>query len=123
MKRKNDPRHQRRIKLMQDLFTYDFNAKIKSDGIQKILDNLEEIDELIQKSAPNRPLVQVNNIDLAILRLATFELIMDRQTPPKVVVDEAVELGKEYGSESSAKFINGALGNLIEQEKIDTNGK
>lgn len=108
---------------MQDLFTYDFNAKIKSDGIQKILDNLEEIDELIQKSAPNRPLVQVNNIDLAILRLATFELIMDRQTPPKVVVDEAVELGKEYGSESSAKFINGALGNLIEQEKIDTNGK
>lgn len=120
MKRKNDPRHQRRIKLMQDLFTYDFNAKAKSEAIQKILDNIEKIDKLIQKAAADRPLTQVNNIDLAILRLATFELIMDKQAPPKVIVDEAVELGKEYGSESSASFINGALGKLIAQTGIST---
>ena len=122
MKRKNDPRHQRRIKLMQDLFTYDFNAKAKSENIQKILDNLEKIDDLIQKSASDRPLTQVNNIDLAILRLATFEMIIVKEAPPKVVVDEAVELAKEYGSDSSAKFINGALGKLIEQERIKTGG-
>lgn len=123
MKRKNDPRHQRRIKLMQDLFTYDFNAKAKPGDIQKIIDNMEQIDDLVQKAAPDRPLTQVNNIDLAILRLATFELIIVKDTPPKVVVDEAVELGKEYGSDSSAKFINGALGKLIEQQGIQTDGK
>ena len=59
-------------------------------------------------------------VDLAILRLAAFEIILDKGVPPKVAIDEAIELGKEYGSDSSAAFINGALGNLIEIKKIKT---
>ncbi len=70
------------------------------------------IDEQIQACAPDWPLAQINRVDLAILRLALYEL-KTNDTPYKVVIDEAVELAKEYGSDSSAKFINGVLGCAI----------
>lgn len=119
MKRKSDPRHQKRINIMQKLFAWNFNNKIKIDPeVKKIVDKLKKIDKLISLSAPNRPIDQINKVDLSILRLATFELIINRDTPPKVVIDEAIELGKEYGSESSPAFINGALGQLVKIEKM-----
>lgn len=106
---------------MQDLFSWQFKHDQKPAAkIQKIVSNLAKIDKLIAKSAPDRPIDQINRIDLAILRLSVFELIIDKGTPPKVAIDEAVELGKEYGSDSSASFINGALGKLIEIKKIET---
>lgn len=121
MKKRSDPRHLKRIRLMQELFSWNFYPKSKSSQKAKqILSNLKKIDSLIHKSAPGRPLEQINKIDLAILRLAIFELIMEKGTPPKVVIDEAVELGKQYGSDSSAAFVNGALGKLIEIKKIKT---
>lgn len=121
MKTAKDPRHLKRVKLMQDLFSFEFRpTKKPNKDIQGIVSNLKRIDELIAKSAPDRPIAEINKIDLAILRLAIFELIIETGTPPKVVIDEAVELGKEYGSDSSASFINGALGKLIEIEKINT---
>jgi N utilization substance protein B len=57
----------------------------------------------------------LNKIDLAILRLAVFELIIENSQPPKVIIDEAVELAKEFGSESSSKFVNGVLGTILKK--------
>jgi len=121
MKQKTDPRHLKRAQVMQELFSFEFNQKNPlSDSANKIVAKISEIDNLIRQSAPERPLEQINKIDLAILRLSIFELIIKREVPPKVIVDEAVELGKEYGSDSSGAFINGALGRLIETEGIKT---
>lgn len=121
MKKKSDPRHLRRKKLVQGLFSWQFRPDKKPKlTIQAIVANLSKIDKLISNCAPNRPITEINKIDLAILRIAVFELIIDKGVPPKVVIDEAVELGKEYGSDSSAGFINGALGKLVEIKKIQT---
>lgn len=121
MKRRSDPRHKRRIKIIQQLFSWNFHPKEKVDPkIQPIISHLTEIDKLITLSAPDRPIEQINKIDLAILRLAIFELIIKRGEPPKVIIDEAVELGKEYGSDSSSSFINGALGQVVKLKNIRT---
>lgn len=106
---------------MRDLFSWQFRPDKKtSTKIKEIVSLLPKIDKLIAKSAPDRPINQINKVDLAILRLATFEIILDKGVPPKVAIDEAVELGKEYGSDSSASFINGALGKLLEIKGIKT---
>lgn len=121
MKKRSDPRHQKRIRLMRSLFSWQFRPKLKiPKDIEKVISILSEIDKLIASSAPTRPIKNINRVDLSILRLATFELIMEKGTPPKVVVDEAIELGKEFGSESSASFINGVLGKVIKIKKIQT---
>jgi transcription antitermination protein NusB len=70
----------------------------------------EEIDEQIKKLAPAWPLDQLAMVDRNILRLAIFEILYDNKVPVKVAANEAVELAKTFGSESSAKFINGVLG-------------
>lgn len=124
MKKKSDPRHLRRVKVIQELFSWQFQKGEKkatcSKQAQKIVSHLPYIDKLIAKSAPDRPIDQINKVDLSILRLAVFEIILDKEVPPKVAIDEAVELGKEYGSDSSASFINGALGKLLKIEKVKT---
>lgn len=119
MKQRTDPRHIKRIKLMQDLFTWNFIKKDKAPtGIAEIIENISSIDEAIKNSAKDRPISEINKIDLAILRLAVFELIIKREAPVKVVIDEAIELGKEFGSDSSGPFINGALGKIVQIKKI-----
>lgn len=106
---------------MQDLFSWQFRSDKKPKSkIQEIVSCLPKIDKLIEQSAPDRPIDQINKIDLAILRLAVFEVIIEKGVPPKVVIDEAVELGKEYGSDSSPGFINGALGKLLALKGIKT---
>lgn len=113
MKIKTDPRHHRRIVGMKHLFAFSFNPDLNLDSILPEFGKLKEsIDALIQACAPDWPLSQINRVDLAILRLALHEL-KTNDTPYKVVIDEAVELAKEYGSDSSAKFINGVLGAAI----------
>ena len=119
MKKKTDPRHLKRIKLIQKLFTFSFSKESKvPTEIKPIISHLKKIDKLIASSAPDRPIEQINRIDLAILRLAVFELIIKRGEPLKVIIDEAIELGKEFGSDSSQSFINGALGQVCRQLKI-----
>lgn len=99
---------------MQQLFSYSTNPKGKYSDIREIIKNLPQIDKVIAKSAPQWPIEKINKIDLSILRLAIFELLLRSEVPQKVVIDEAVELAKEYGAESSASFVNGVLGKAIE---------
>lgn len=120
MKTSKDPRHVQRIKLMQELFSYGFNKGLKPEGVKLklILSRIGKIDNFIEKSAPKWTVDKINHLDLAILRLAVFELVIEKKNPPKVIVDESVELAKEYGSEASPGFINGALGKLITDQKL-----
>ncbi len=114
MKTANDPRHQQRITKMQQLFSYSFYQTEDVKDIGAIITELPHIDAHISKAAPEWPLSKIAKIDLSILRLAVWELFYDKKNPAKVVIDEAVELGKSYGNEHSAKFINGVLGTIIQ---------
>jgi len=113
MKTAQDPRHQQRITSMQQLFSYSFYPDHPVGTISPILEHLSAIDHRIEKAAPEWPLSKIAQIDLAILRLAVWELKFESSTPPKVVIDEAIELAKSYGNEHSAQFINGALGAIL----------
>ena len=70
----------------------------------------EQLDQVIARYAPEWPLEQIAAIDRNILRIATWEFAAQRETPVKVAINEAVELAKAYGSDNSAKFVNGVLG-------------
>lgn len=121
---------------MQTLYEWDFRPKtdisvIKDRNIQnyheevdddyinqminKITTNLKEIDNQIIKSAPEWPLEQIAGIDKTILRIAIGEILYRDDIPPKVIINEAVELGKNFGGENSSKFINGVLGTVYRQ--------
>ncbi len=76
----------------------------------------EDLDQLIAKYAPEWPLDQIAAIDRNILRLAFWEFAVQRETPLKVAINEAVELAKLYGSDSAPRFINGVLGTLADHE-------
>jgi len=126
-------RHYARVVAMQVLYESDFNSDLDTDGILKRhLKNLDlsgenvsfveelvkntslkknEVDKLIVEVAPEWPIEQVATIDRNILRLAIYELIFT-ETPPKVVINEAIELAKTFGSDTSSKFINGVLGTV-----------
>lgn len=131
-------RHLSRTIAMQTLYEWDFNGKqedietINKRNIEQfapglddtefiknlvkgVLEKISEIDEIITKTAPEWPLDQITVIDRNILRLGVFELIFSKEVPPKVAINEAVELGKTFGGESSGKFVNGVLGTLYKQ--------
>ena len=111
MKKAADPRHLKRIKIVKELFAHSFAPKKASDSVtQGVLKNLKSLDNLITNVAPAFPLDKISKIDLAILRLAVFEIVIDKKQPVKVIIDEAVEIAKAFGNENSAKFINGVLG-------------
>jgi|APSaa5957512622_1039677.scaffolds.fasta_scaffold00172_26 transcription antitermination protein NusB len=114
-----DPRHQKRIRLMQALFSHSFNQETdliddEQQIYNKTISSLENIDPLIAKHAPERPLSEINQVDLAILRLVIFET-QSTKIPVKVAINEAVELAKEFGTESSPRFVNGVLGQILSQ--------
>ena len=112
MKTAQDPRHVRRIKQMQLLFSYSFRSK-STKAIAPIIEQLPEVDAQIVQAAPEWPIDKISKIDLSILRLSIWELAFGKKEPPKVVIDEAVELAKSFGNEHSAKFINGVLGTVL----------
>lgn len=113
MKTPLDPRHQKRQALVQQLFKADFHKQRVTNQAQAILNHLSFIDQQIQQAAPDFPVEKNNKVDLAILRLAVYELLLVKKEPQKVIVDEAIELAKEFGGEASPAFVNGALGKLI----------
>lgn len=140
MKKHTDPRHSSRILALQILFQENFEtSKSKEDKInleylcemnnikqfdeelvgkivKTVKENLIIIDGIIKKFAPERPLDEISKIDLLILRIAIAEGFAGKFTPRKVAIDEAIELAKEFGGESSSKFVNGVLGTLLKQK-------
>jgi len=125
---------------MQSLYEWDFSAKkvdlekiveknIREFGpgledasfvwqlVTGIVQNLKEIDKIIEKAAPEWPIDQITIIDRNVLRIGLYELLFgDREAvPPKVAINEAIELAKSFGGESSGKFINGVLGTVYKE--------
>lgn len=115
MKTATDPRHLKRREAVKVLFAQSFTTqKNLPDLVKNILKQEKKINKIIVNSAPTWPIEKINKIDLAILHLAIYEL-KNEDTPPKVVIDEAVELAKEFGSEQSGSFVNGVLGTVYDK--------
>jgi len=139
-------RHQARTYALQILCAFDFNRSFlnKEADLEKIsesifknfapvndfkekefvlklvkgvIEKIQEINEKIKKFAPQWPIEKIAVIDRNILRLSIFEFLFSPQVPPKVVINEAIEIAKLFGSSSSSKFINGVLGALYEEIK------
>ncbi|MFQ5878751.1 MAG: transcription antitermination factor NusB [Dehalococcoidia bacterium] len=83
-----------------------------SELVQGVLAHRSLIDDLLRRTAPAWPLEQIAAIDRNILRLAIYEIMVDNRVPIRVVINEAVELAKAFGSDNSAKFVNGVLGSI-----------
>jgi len=133
-------RHLARTLVLQALFQWDFNGQ--KENLQQLLEQnkeefasgfddqnfskeliagiagkIPEIDSLIKKYAPEWPLEQITTVDRNVLRLGLFELLYSKkeEVPPKVAINEAIELAKTFGGESSGKFINGVLGTVYKE--------
>ncbi len=117
MKTSYDPRHKRRQHIIQEIFSMEFHDQRVSKESKEILTHTELLDTQIQKAAPDFPVDKINKVDLAILRLAVYELLIEKKAPQNVIIDEAVELAKEFANETSPAFINGVLGNIIKKIK------
>lgn len=114
MKTSNDPRHQKRQHIVQLLFAQSFpHDQPQDEVIKPIMEKLSEVDKYIESIAPEFPIDKINKVDLSILRLSVYEILFEKEAPEKVYIDEAIELAKEFGGESSPAFINGALGKLV----------
>ena len=105
---------------MQAVYAQSFSPTNKSNSqdLKKIISHLKKIDQTIANNAPKWPLEKINKIDLSVLRTSVWELLYLKKTPPKVVIDEAVEMAKEFGAESSSAFVNGVLGSIVKNLKI-----
>jgi len=138
-------RHLSRSIAMQTLYQWDFNGK-DNKNIDKLLSrnisefapstgedtfamnliegtvkNIKKVDAHIVKYAPEWPIEQITVVDRNILRLGIYELLFSTEVPPKVAINEAIELAKTFGGHSSGKFINGVLGTIYEKEHLDKN--
>jgi N utilization substance protein B len=133
-------RHLSRSIAMQSLYEWDFSGKkgnleeIVEKNIQEfgpgledpslvwqiitgVVKNIQKIDKIIEKAAPEWPIDQITIVDRNILRIGLFELIYGNkeEVPPKVAINEAIELAKSFGGESSGRFVNGVLGTVFKE--------
>ncbi|MFH1430176.1 MAG: transcription antitermination factor NusB [Candidatus Uhrbacteria bacterium] len=132
-------RHLLRTVAMQSLFQWDFDARqgdiqdiVKGnieefapgiddaafayEVVKGVVEHCEEIDALIVEWAPHWPLEQITNVDRSVIRLGIFELKFGGgRVPPKVAINEAIELAKTFGGDASGKFVNGVLGAIFKQ--------
>ena len=88
------------------------DAEYIRDRYDRIIENLDEIDARIDSQAKGWSISRIGKVELAILRLAVFEMLYDDDIPVGVAIDEAVELSKKFGQESSGSFVNGILASL-----------
>lgn len=131
-------RHLGRIVAMQTLYEYDFRESAGADVsktdildrnfgefakaiedknfvydiVEGVQAHQDEIDGIVGPAAPEWPVDQIAKIDKIILRIGVYELLFKREVPPKVAINEAVELAKAFGGENSSKFVNGVLGTI-----------
>jgi len=133
-------RHLSRSIAMQSLYEWDFSGKktdltkiveknIKEFGpgledqsfvwqlVTEVIKHLSEIDKIIEKAAPQWPIEQISLVDRNVLRIGLYELLYENreEVPPKVAINEAIELAKNFGGENSGKFINGVLGTIFKE--------
>ena len=101
--------YMKRRQRVQEAFEY------AQDLVRGTLENRERIDELIRSQADNWRLERMPAVDRNILRLAIYEMLHEQETPKLVVLDEAIELAKKFGSEQSGRFVNGLLDGLLKQ--------
>lgn len=92
------------------------DKKFIEDLVDGVVSHEEELDGFLQPVAPEWPISQIARMDRTILRIGMYELIVSKDVPPKVVINEAVELAKAFGGENSSKFINGVLGTVLKQK-------
>jgi transcription antitermination protein NusB len=92
--------------------------------LKGVIEHIDEIDDIIKKAAPDWPIAQIANIDRNALRIGLYELIYANpdEVPPKVAINEAIEIAKNYGGPSSGKFINGVLGTVYRELDIESRG-
>lgn len=110
-----DTRHKKRLKYIQELYADFFSMRdTVSEKTKEVRSHTDAIDEKIKVAAPKYVIDKIAKVDLAILRLAIFELLIEKKEPPKVVINEAIELAHELGSAKSGAFINAVLGNIYE---------
>ena len=88
--------------------------QVTREMVRGVVENRRELDRIITELAPSWPVSQIAAVDRSLLRLAIYELMFSRRAPPKVAVNEAVDLARAFGSESSRKFVNGVLGSVME---------
>ncbi len=99
-------------RLLADAGLAEENAAFTRELVSGVVQKREEIDSSIKSFASAWPVAQIPVIDRNILRLAIFEVLLDNRVPVKVAINEAVELAKRFGGESSSKFVNGVLGSV-----------
>ncbi len=91
------------------------------DFIVRLVDGVNskqlELDELLQPIAPEWPIAHIARMDRTVLRIGAYELLHESDVPPKVVINEAVELAKAFGGDNSSKFINGVLGTVLRNQE------
>lgn len=92
----------------------DINKTLLKNIIDTVEKNIDKIDKIITELAPEWPLDNISKLDLSILRIAIAEGFILNVTPQKVVINEAIELSKEFSNDQTRKFISGVLGNLFE---------
>jgi len=85
--------------------------------VRGVVEHEEDLDTLLQPIAPEWPMAQIARMDRVILHMGAYELVYAKDIPPKVVINEAVELAKAFGSENSSKFINGVLGTVLRNQE------
>jgi transcription antitermination protein NusB len=131
-------RHLARIVALQTLFELEFaanspdsvlertlktkaligdSASFAGELVHGVLDNQDQLNDTIKRFATAFPVDQLAPMDRNILRIALYEILIDQKTPAKVAVNEAVELAKEFGADTSPKFVNGVLGAVIPKDK------
>ena len=100
------------VHLMADAELSEENVTFTRELVSGVIQNKEKIDQNIRSFAPAWPIQQISLVDRNILRLAIFEILLDNKVSVKVAINEAVELAKTFGSDSSRKFVNGVLGSV-----------
>jgi N utilization substance protein B len=143
-------RHLGRIVALQTLYEQDFRREVNDPGLdledvlarniaryeetiedKAFIENLvrgvaskeSELDDIIRPVAPEWPIEQIARMDRAILRIGVYELLFEDSVPPKVVINEAVELAKAFGGDNSSKFINGVLGTVLRNQEAEPTKK
>ena len=87
--------------------------------VRGVCEKRNYLDKLIRQSSQNWRLERMSKVDRSILRIGVFEILFMEEVPPKVSIDEAVEMGKKYGTEESGAFINGVLDNIFNKFKLE----